>query len=112
MKINKELLKGSTELLVLSVLEDKNMYGYEMIRKLKEKSESIFEFKEGTLYPILHKLEEKKLISSYWEEIDGKKRKYYFITKEGKRQLHSKKEEWKIFSAKVNQVIGGELFEY
>ena len=62
MKISKELLKGSTNLLVLNLLKDENMYGYEMIRKLKEKSENIFEFQEGTLDPILHSLEEKWLI--------------------------------------------------
>ena len=112
MKINKELLKGSTELIVLSVLEGENMYGYQMIKDLREKSENIFEFQEGTLYPILHKLEEKGWIISYWDEISGKKRKYYSITKDGKKQLKSKKEEWQIFSTSMNQIIGGVLFEY
>ena len=111
MKISRELLKGSTDLLVLSILENEKMYGYQMIKQLKLKSENVFEFQEGTLYPILHKLEEKKWISSYWDEVDGKKRKYYSITKDGKKQLASKKEEWKEFSSKVNQVIGGVLFE-
>ena len=111
MKLNKELLKGSTELLVLSVIENENMYGYQMIKELKMKSENVFEFQEGTLYPILHKLEEKRWISSYWDEVIGKKRKYYAITTEGKKQLDAKKEEWKTFSTKVNQVIGGVLFE-
>ena len=111
MKLNKELLKGSTELLVLSVIENENMYGYQMIKELKMKSENVFEFQEGTLYPILHKLEEKKWISSYWDEVEGKKRKYYAITTEGKKHLDAKKEEWQTFSTKVNQVIGGVLFE-
>lgn len=112
MKINKELLKGSTELIVLSILEKENMYGYQMIKELKEKSENVFEFQEGTLYPILHKLEEKGWIISYWDETGGKKRKYYSITKDGKKQLKSKKEEWQIFSTSMNQIIGGVLFEY
>ena len=112
MKINKELLKGSTELIVLGVLENENMYGYQMIKELKEKSENVFEFQEGTLYPILHKLEEKGWILSYWDGIGGKKRKYYSITKDGKKQLKSKKEEWQIFSTSMNQIIGGALFEY
>ena len=68
MKVDRELLKGSTNLLVLSVLENENMYGYEMIKKIKAKSENVFEFQEGTLYPILHKLEEKGWITSYWDE--------------------------------------------
>ena len=112
MNIDRELLKGSTNLLVLSVLKNENMYGYQMIKRIKEESENVFEFQEGTLYPILHKLEEKGLISSYWDETSGKKRKYYAITEEGKKHLESKKEEWKLFSTKVNKVIGGVLFEY
>ena len=111
MKVSRELLKGSTNLLVLSLLEEENMYGYQMIRKLSEKSKNIFEFQEGTLYPILHNLEEKNYITSYWDETGVKKRKYYSITKEGKKHLKEKKEEWNTFSTGVNQVIGGVLFE-
>lgn len=110
MKISKELLKGSTNLLVLNLLKDENMYGYEMIRKLKERSENIFEFQEGTLYPILHSLEEKGLIESYWDDTTGKKRKYYAITKRGKDALKEKQEEWRIFSTGINNVLGGVSF--
>lgn len=99
-------------MLVLSLLEEKNMYGYEMIKELTIKSENIFEFKEGTLYPILHSLEEKNYITSYWDETGAKKRKYYSITKQGKKHLKEQKEEWKIFSGGVNQVLGGVLFGY
>lgn len=112
MKINRELLKGSTDLLVLSVIKNENMYGYQMIKEIKAKSDDLFEFQEGTLYPILHKLEEKKYISSYWNEVSGKKRKYYAITNDGKKHYEAKKEEWKKFSESVNQVIGGALFEF
>lgn len=111
MNIDRELLRGSTNLLVLSVLEKENLYGYQMIKKLKMKSENVFEFQEGTLYPILHKLEEKGWITSYWDEVAGKKRKYYAITEDGKKHLKSKKEEWQLFSTNVNKVIGGVLFE-
>ena len=110
MKISKELLKGSTKMLILEMVKDENMYGYQMIKKLKEKSNNVFEFKEGTLYPILHSLEEKGLISSYWDDTTGKKRKYYAITIKGKKSLKEKNEEWKIFSESVNRVIGGVSF--
>ena len=110
MKISKELLKGSTTMLVLDLLKNQNMYGYEMIKKLKEKSENVFELKEGTLYPILHTLEENGLITSYWDETTSKKRKYYPKTENGKRQLKEKKEEWKIFSNGIHQVLGGVSF--
>ena len=112
MKVSRDLLKGSTNLLVLSLLENENMYGYQMIKKLSEKSENVFELQEGTLYPILHSLEEKNYISSYWDNTGIKKRKYYTITKEGKKHLKDKKEEWTIFSTGVNQVVGGVLFGY
>lgn len=110
MKFNKELLKGSTNLLVLSLLEKENMYGYQMIKKMQDQSNNLFKFQEGTLYPILHSLEEKGLITSYWDETRSKKRKYYSITKKGKEQLKEKKEEWKIFSNGINQVLGGVSF--
>ena len=111
MKIDKELLKGSTTLLILNLLEKENMYGYQMIKRLSEKSENVFELKEGTLYPILHGLEEKGLISSYWDESAAKKRKYYNITEKGKKHLKEKKEEWNTFSTSINRVIGGVSFE-
>lgn len=110
MKISKELLKGSTKMLILEMVKDENMYGYQMIKKLKEKSNEVFDFKEGTLYPILHTLEEEELITSYWDDTTGKKRKYYAITTKGKKSLKEKNEEWKIFSESVNRVIGGVSF--
>lgn len=105
MKYSKELLKGSTSTLVLSVLENNDLYGYRIIRELEVRSENAFEMSEGTLYPILHALEKEKYLDSYWDEIDGRRRKYYHITKKGKKQLDDKKEEWKSFSANVNKVL-------
>ena len=110
MKIDKELLKGSTTMLILNLLKQEDMYGYQMIKKLKETSENVFELKEGTLYPILHTLEEKGYITSYWDESTSKKRKYYSITKKGKEVLKEKETAWKIFSNGVNKVLGGVSF--
>lgn len=110
MKINKELLKGSTSMLVLSLLEKEDMYGYQMIKNLSEKSNNVFELQEGTLYPILHSLEEKGYIDSYWDETGSKKRKYYTITKKGTNQLKERKEEWGIFTKGINSVLGGVSF--
>ena len=105
MRYSKELLKGSTGTLVLSVLEKQDMYGYRIIRELEIRSENAFEMSEGTLYPILHALEKEKYLESYWQEVDGRNRKYYHITKKGKKELASKKEEWKSFSTSVNKVL-------
>ncbi len=110
MKVSKELLKGSTTMLILEMLKSENMYGYQMIKKLSEKSQNVFELKEGTLYPILHSLEEENFITSYWDESTAKKRKYYAITEKGKKQLKERKEEWKIFSNGINKVLGGVSF--
>jgi len=106
MKVNKELLKGSTTILILSLLERKSMYGYEMIKEIELKSSGVFSFKEGTLYPILHSLEGEGLVESFWSEGDGaRKRKYYKITEKGKGQLKEKQEEWKTFRSAVEKVM-------
>ena len=106
MKINKELLKGSTTILILSLLNKKDMYGYEMIKDIEIKSRNVFSFKEGTLYPILHTLENENYVESYWDSSHGyRKRKYYKITAIGKKLLSEKEKEWKLFSSTVNSVL-------
>jgi DNA-binding PadR family transcriptional regulator len=106
MKINKELMKGSTTIIILGLLKDKSMYGYEMIKAIEQKSKGIFDFKEGTLYPLLHGLESNGYIESYWQESnEGRKRKYYRITKAGSNQLKEKKLEWETYKAAVDSCL-------
>ena len=105
MKISKELLKGSTPLLVLSAISTEDMYGYDITKKIRMISEDVFNLNEGTLYPILHAMEKEKQVESYWREVDGRKRKYYHITKKGKKLLEEKTAEWKVYSASVDKVI-------
>jgi PadR family transcriptional regulator, regulatory protein PadR len=108
MKIDKGLLGGSTILLLLSLLEESDRYGYEIIKELETRSDKAFQFKEGTLYPILHKLENIGYVKSYMSKGDtGKERRYYQITKAGKKQLAEEKEKWEVFSISVKKVIGG-----
>jgi len=110
--INKELMKGSTAILILSLLSTGDMYGYQMTRELKKRSNDIFNLKEGTLYPLLHSLENDRMIMSYWEETaSARKRKYYRITEAGKKLLTEKEKEWHVFSRAVDQVIGGGSLE-
>jgi len=104
MKISKELAKGSTGLLVLSVISKTDMYGYQIIKTLEVMSENVFSLNEGTLYPILHSLEKEGSLESYWCEADGRKRKYYKITES---ELADKKREWQSFSGAVSKVLGG-----
>ncbi|OPH57187.1 DNA-binding protein [Paenibacillus ferrarius] len=106
MKINKELMKGSTVILILTLLNRKDMYGYEMTKEMETHTDGVFTLKEGTLYPILHTLESEKYVEAYWDEKEGRKRKYYRITKSGKAELGLKKEEWQLFRSTVERVIG------
>ncbi|MBN8541156.1 MAG: helix-turn-helix transcriptional regulator [Deltaproteobacteria bacterium] len=108
MAVDKELLKGTTSTLVLQLLARKKMYGYEIIKDLEILSGGLFEFKEGTLYPLLHNLEESGFVSSEWVgEAGTRQRKYYFITKDGRAQLREKKEAWLEFSRTVEKIFLG-----
>ena len=109
MDIKKELSKGSSSLLVLSVLEKSDMYGYQIIKEIELRSEKVFSFKEGTLYPILHTFEKDGLVKSYWDESrQGRKRKYYKITKKGLKALDDSRKEWESYSSAVGKVISGQ----
>jgi DNA-binding PadR family transcriptional regulator len=106
MKINKELMKGSTVVLVLSVLSKKEMYGYEIMKEIEKRSEGVFHLTEGTLYPILHHLESEGLLKARWVgDLGTRRRKYYRITAEGKSMQEEKTQEWSLFRASVDQVL-------
>ncbi|MGM0213846.1 hypothetical protein IGI42_001387 [Enterococcus sp. AZ109] len=105
--IDKGLVSGSTTLLLLSLLADKDMYGYEMIETLARRSENVFELKTGTLYPLLHQLVKAGHLTSYETEVNGKKRKYYQLTSSGRVFLADKVQEWETYSQTVSGIIGG-----
>lgn len=108
MKIDKSLMTGSTTMLILKLLENSDMYGYQMIEELEKRSQNIFTLKAGTLYPILHTLEQQGMLESYDTDLDSvRPRKYYKLTKKGRNLLEDKKAEWKAYSSAVNQVLGG-----
>lgn len=107
MKIDNSMLKGNTKMLVLSIIDSGNKYGYEIIKELDAKSYGTFVLKEGTLYPILHDLEKEEFITSAIYKMETNRiRKYYKITKKGKAYLYNKKKEWAEFVSKVNLIIG------
>lgn len=108
MVVSKNLVSGSMTMLLLKLLSEQDMYGYEMISVLRERSENVFELKAGTLYPLLHSLEEKNLLEAYEQEALGKVRKYYSITKAGRKLLQEKETEWKEYSQAVTGVLGWE----
>ncbi len=106
MGLDANLVRGSTNLLVLSILEKEGrIYGYQIAKLIQEVSEGVLEFKEGTLYPALHKLEEEALISSDWLEHNKRKRRYYKITPKGMEVLTQKKLEWNIYSKSIRKVL-------
>jgi PadR family transcriptional regulator PadR len=107
MKIDKSLISGSTTMLILRLLEKEDMYGYQMIEELELRSENIFTLKAGTLYPILHTLEQQSMIQSYEQTQNGRSRKYYRITDQGAELLQEKKKQWITYSASVSKVLGG-----
>lgn len=93
--MDKEILKGSIDILLLSIIKQHDTYGYEIIQKLKENSNDLYNMSQGTLYPALKRLEQKELISSYWGESEtGMKRKFYSITANGKKILEEKLTAW------------------
>lgn len=107
MTIDKSLLTGSTSMLLLKLLEEQDMYGYQMIEELRKRSNHVFDLKAGTLYPLLHGLEDKGYLDCYESSETGKTRKYYSLTKQGRKFLLSKKKEWDQYTNAVNQVLGG-----
>lgn len=101
----RELLKGSTETLLLALLAGEPMYGYQLVKEMDARSSGYFRFKEGTLYPALHRLERDELIDGNWQPSpNGQARRYYYITAEGRKRLESMLEEWSRFTTAVNLV--------
>ncbi len=93
--LSKELVAASTVPLVLSVLVDGESYGYALIRRVRELSEGRIEWTDGMLYPVLHWMEQQKMIESEWREAEGeRRRKYYRLRKEGRTALTKEKEQW------------------
>ena len=83
------------------------MYGYQMIEELDRRSEHAFELKAGTLYPLLHSLEEKGWVTSYQKGEGARPRKYYQLTRPGKRKLQEKTEEWRRCARAVERILEG-----
>ncbi len=110
--MDKKLMAISTSMMILKLLDKQEMYRYQIIKELEGQSEKVFVLKEGTLYPILHGLEQQAAIESFEQTADtGRVRKYYRITKTGEKMLKDKTEEWETYQRAVNKVMGGILYE-
>ena len=105
--MDSRLLSGTLEMLILEVIGRGDNYGYQISQLVLNGSGGCFELKEGSLYPALHRLERRDLVSSYWVTTDdGRRRKYYRITAAGRRALKSNRDSWARFAAGVEGVLG------
>jgi DNA-binding PadR family transcriptional regulator len=99
-------MKGGTDPLLLYLISQQPMYGYQIIKELERRSQGYFRFKEGTLYPALHRLEESGLILGKWQvPPGGRQRRYYHITDKGLAILAEKRTQWRDFLAAMNLVL-------
>lgn len=106
MSIDKQLLKGTIPLLVLHLLAQADLYGYQLIKAVVAASGGVFTFSEGTLYPVLHALERDGHLRAYWRDSDtGRKRKYYAITPSGRIELAQRRKGWRAFSGAIEAVL-------
>ena len=106
-KYEPDLLRGNTDCLLLFLIMEKgNAYGYQLIKEIERRSEGYFRFKEGTVYPALHRLESEGLIEGEWKELPNRtERRYYKITEKGKQVLREKMAAWEGFTTAVNLVF-------
>ncbi|WP_153731663.1 PadR family transcriptional regulator [Sporosarcina obsidiansis] len=105
--MDQEMMKGSIDLILLSLIAQRDLYGYEIVKVLKTISDNTYEMSEGTLYAALKRLEKKKWVESYWQETEGGRRKYYRLTDEGGAALESKQENWEWMNALIRKSSEG-----
>lgn len=112
MTFDRELMKGSTSLIIMNILSEFEMYGYQIAKEMARRSGNQLDVKEGTLYPALHKLEQKGYITSYLKEQEkGPTRKYYRLTEDGRTALKHKNKEWNVFAKMINGILGEKQYE-
>jgi len=101
-----DLLKGSSNSLLLCLIEQQPMYGYQIVKVLEARSQGYFKFKEGTLYPALYRLEKSGLITGQWQMLaNGRQRRYYYITDKGRSKLAVEKVQWQDFLTAMNLIF-------
>jgi transcriptional regulator len=106
MKLRKQMLDGNVETMLLAILETGPSYGYAIVRELEDRSAGLLRMGEGTVYPVLHRLEDKKLIAARWRTAEsGRKRKYYQLTASGKRALAENLEQWRGLTQAMGRVL-------
>jgi PadR family transcriptional regulator, regulatory protein PadR len=111
-RLQKKTLDGNVETLLFSVLEDGPSYGYAITQELKGRAEGILQLGEGTIYPVLHRLEKRGLIVATWRTAEtGRERKYYRLTPKGKKAFADNCRQWQMLSAVMKRVVGSVTLE-
>jgi len=106
--VDRELRRGTLDMVILALLRDGDRYGYEIVTELAVRTDGRFELREGTLYPVLYRLEEAGQVASYWQTQErGVPRKYYRITAAGRVALEEQRHEWRSFVSVIDHVLGG-----
>ena len=100
-----DTLKGHLDALVLATLRAEPAHGYRVIERLKLRSEGAFDLAEGTVYPVLHRLEAEGLLASTWSTVGGRRRRVYRLTRRGQAALGERQDEWRRFAAAVESVL-------
>jgi PadR family transcriptional regulator PadR len=107
MDYDREFLTGTVGVLLLNLLAERAMYGYEMLQQAERRSAQAFQLKEGTVYPALHQMERDGLLKATWRDgPSGRPRKYYSLTAKGRRQAQSKRRQWASISAAMRAILG------
>ena len=104
-RFQRDLLRGSLDLMVLSVLAGGKRYGYLIQKQVREASGARVELPAGTLYPLLHRLEDDGLVRSLWDNKTGRQRKWYELTAVGRKRLTSQAQEWADYAACIRQLL-------
>ena len=106
-RLSKQALDGNVEALLLAILESGPSYGYAIVKDLNSRAEGILRLGEGTVYPVLYRMEDKKLIVAKWRLAEnGRQRKYYRLTPKGHKTLAASRRQWEVLSAVMTKVVG------
>ncbi len=106
-KLRKQTLDGNVETLLLGILQQGPSYGYAIVKELNNRAEGILGLGEGTIYPVLHRMEDKKLISARWSQAENtRQRKYYRLTPKGRKALADNRMQWEMLTEVMVKVLG------
>lgn len=110
-KQSKDYLYGVPELLILRILSDREMYGYEIVQSIKSRSNENLRFGEGVVYPLLHGMQKRRLLAIRREKVEGRNRIYYRLTASGQKKLQAKRSEWVRISTAIQSILDGKTNE-